>query len=56
MIEQEHAREGDVNSMDVLNVEFEQNKATVIDLLIENCMNVDISIPRVVRGKFDEDQ
>ena len=56
MIEQEHAREGDVNSMTVLNQEFEQNKLVVIDMLIENCMNVDISIPRVVRGKFGEDQ
>ncbi len=50
------AREGDQSNMGVLENEFEQNKARVIDMLIENCMAVDVSIPRVVRGKFGEDE
>ncbi len=50
------ARDGDQSNMGVLEREFEQNKAMVIDLLIKNCMTVDTSIPRVVRGKFGEDE
>lgn len=38
--------------MDVLEQEFEQNKEAVIEMLIQNCMTVDKSIPRVVRGDF----
>ena len=38
--------------MSVLEQEFEQNKEAVIEMLIQNCMTVDKSIPRVVRGDF----
>ena len=55
-MERETAAQGSDNTMAVIEREFEQNKATVIEMLIENCMAVDTSIPRVVRGKFDEAQ
>ena len=42
--------------MDVIEAEFNENKQRVIEMLIENCMHVDTSIPRVVRGKFDEEE
>ena len=42
--------------MQVIENEFEQNKQRVVEMLIENCMAVDTSIPRVVRGKFEEGQ
>ena len=53
MMEQESAGQGDATSMRVIEGEFERNKQAVIELLINNCMNVDISIPRVVIGKFE---
>ena len=55
-MERETAAAGSDNTMSVIEREFEQNKDAVIELLIENCMTVDTSIPRVVRGKFDEVQ
>ena len=42
--------------MKKLEGEFEQNKEKVVDMLIDNVMAVDCSIPRVVRGKFGEDE
>ena len=33
--------------------EYEANKERVVAMLIENCMKVDMEIPRVVKGKFD---
>ena len=42
--------------MKKLENEFEQNKDKVVDMLIENVMAVDCSIPRVVRGKFGEEE
>ena len=39
--------------MGVIESEFAQNKQSAIEMLINNCMNVDTSIPRVVRGKFE---
>merc|ERR1711971_351603 len=42
--------------MKKLEGEFEQNKDAVVEMLIENVMAVDWSIPRVVRGKFGEDE
>ena len=30
------------------------NKDGVIDMLIQRCMEVDVSIPRVVRGDYEE--
>ena len=56
MIEAEAAKNGVASDFNVLKKEFEVNSDKVIDLLIENCMNVDISIPRVVRGNFEEQE
>ncbi len=33
--------------------DFEANKDKVIDLLLRNVMEVDIEIPKVVKGKFE---
>ena len=55
-MERETAAQGSDNTMQVIEREFAQNKDAVIEMLIENCMAVDTSIPRVVRGKFDEAQ
>ena len=46
---------GSGNITEVLEREFERNKDSVVEMLIKNCMHVDTSIPRVVRGKFDEE-
>ena len=55
MMEQESANQaGTGTSMEVIEGEFQRNKQTVIEMLIQNCMTVDTSIPRVVRGKFEE--
>ena len=35
--------------------DFGDNKEEVIQMLIENIMNVNIEIPKVVKGKFEED-
>jgi len=40
-------------SMEQLTKEYQENKLSVIDMLVRNCMAVDISIPRVVKGHFD---
>ena len=51
---------GDANEqgadMTKLNAEFTENKEKVVEMLIENVMAVDCSIPRVVRGKFGEEE
>ena len=54
MMEQEMSRMGDTNSTHVIEREFAQNKDAVVDMLVQTCMNVDTSIPRVVRGRFEE--
>ena len=56
MIEAEAAKNGVASDFGVLENEFDTNRDKVIDLLIENCLNVDISIPRVVRGNFEEQE
>ena len=56
LAERDMAAEGSTGNMDVIEGEFVQNKQAVIELLIRNCMNVDTSIPRVVRGKFEEEE
>ena len=33
--------------------DFEANKDKVIDLLLKNVMEVDIEIPKVVKGNFE---
>ena len=40
--------------MRTLEREFEANREKVVNMLIENVMQVDVSIPRVVQGKFGE--
>ena len=52
-MEQESAGSGDQGNMRVIEGEFERNKQNVIEMLINNCMTVDTSIPRVVIGRFD---
>ena len=51
----EHEKEGmsGDNQMQQIEAEFEQNKQSVIEMLINNCMAVDTSIPRVVCGRFE---
>lgn len=41
------------DQMQVIEGEFHANKQTVVEMLIDNCMYVDTSIPRVVCGKFE---
>ena len=36
-----------------LEGEYRQNRERVVELLLENCLNVDIEIPRVVKGVFE---
>ena len=38
--------------MSVLEGEYEANQDAVIAMMIEACMKVDTSIPRVVKGQF----
>ena len=52
-MESEMTDETSEDQMRQIESEFESNKQSVIELLIENCMNVDTSIPRVVCGKFE---
>ena len=39
--------------MRAIETDFVQNKSAVVKMLIANVMNVDRSIPRVVKGDFD---
>ena len=39
-----------------LEAEFNSNKDQVVQMLIDNVMEVDCSIPRVVRGKFGDEE
>ena len=56
MIETSAGQGADGSDMSKLESEFEQNKEKVVEMLIENVMTVNCSIPRVVRGKFGEDE
>ena len=49
------ARQGNEHSAAAIEAEFENNKQSVVELLIRNCMAVDTSIPRVIKGKFGDD-
>ena len=55
-MEADFARKGNISDTSHLHAEFEQNKDQVIDMLIQRCMEVDVSIPRVVRGDYEGDQ
>ena len=35
--------------------DFEANQESVIEMLIGNVLNVNVEVPRVVKGNFDED-
>ena len=39
--------------LETLTKEYNQNKKSVVDMLIANCMKVDCEIPRVVKGNFE---
>ena len=41
-------------SMESINKDFLKNKDYVIEMLIKNVINVNVEIPRVVKGDFDE--
>ena len=41
--------------MRVLENEFRANRAKVVNLLIDCVLKVDMTIPRVVQGKFGEE-
>ena len=53
MMERESAGQGDSGNMTVIEGEFNRNKQNVIEMLINNCMTVDTTIPRVVIGRFE---
>ena len=41
--------------MNAIAQDFTRNKEAVIEMLIGNVMNVNIDIPRVVKGDFEND-
>jgi len=42
--------------MAVIEQDFKANKSAVIEMLIANVLNVNVEVPRVVKGNFDEDE
>lgn len=42
------------SSLEQIEADFEGNKEAVIQMLIQNVMNVDIEIPKTVKGEFGE--
>ena len=40
--------------MSAVESDYEQNKEKVVNMLIEHTLLVDVSIPRVVQGRFEE--
>ena len=36
--------------------DFKKNKDAVIEMLIGNVLNVNVEVPRVVKGNFEEDE
>ena len=45
-----------VEDFDIVQKDYEQNKEDVLNMLFANITNVNIEIPRVVKGDFTEDQ
>ena len=39
----------------IIEKDFKANKDAVIKMLIGNVLNVNVEVPRVVKGNFDED-
>ena len=55
LLEAEGKNQGtDHVDMSVLENEFKTNREKVVNMLIENVMQVDVTIPRVVQGKFGD--
>ena len=46
----------DEREMQRLHADFKTNKAAVLDMLFANIINVNIEIPKVVKGDFDNAQ
>ena len=42
--------------MSQIQRDYDQNKQLVIDMLIQNVMQVNKEIPKVVKGNFNEDE
>ena len=42
--------------MDSIHKDFLKNKDSVMEMLIKNVINVNVDIPRVIKGDFDEDE
>ena len=42
--------------MAVIEKDFKANKGAVIEMLIANVLNVNVEVPRVVKGNFDDDE
>ena len=40
----------------VIDKDFKANKDAVIKMLIGNVLNVNVEVPRVVKGNFDDDE
>ena len=40
-------------SFEQLEGEYRKNRANVVELLLQNCVDVDLEIPRVVKGQFE---
>ena len=46
---------GDAEILAAIEKDFENNQDAVVEMLIGNVMNVNIDIPKVVKGNFEED-
>jgi hypothetical protein len=42
--------------MESIHNDFLKNKDSVMEMLIKNVITVDVDIPRVIKGDFDEDE
>ena len=42
--------------MQQIEKDFKKNKDAVIQMLIGNVLNVNVEVPRVVKGNFDEEE
>ena len=45
----------DEAAMAAIEDDFQANKDEVVEMLINNVLNVDVSIPRVVKGDFEDE-
>ena len=42
--------------MAAIEKDFKKNKDAVIEMLIANVLNVNVEVPRVVKGNFEDDE